>query len=327
MSADFETPRVHRVVDRSGASSRVDADRAAGHMGSADTPLDPSHARRRQFIGRTNHLAQLRELINGCIPTLIEGEAGIGKSALLAELTASLTQDGYDVVRVYGTEATRSFALTPFGHLLPAASPTSQPGQLALELLVELTQRACTGRLVMLADDITQLDLVSVGILRQLASQRTFALVMSRRSTESTPEPIAALAERGEVFVERLAGLDRAESVALIAGLVGGRLDQAPGFDIWRLTGGNPLFLRELTLSGLDRGRLARKGTMFTLESSPTVWGRCRRNKSRPCAGSSSSAVSNPADSANSSRPRFSAASSTSTCYGSSGVQVQRLMS
>ena len=59
------------------------------------------------------------------------------------------------------------------------------------------------------------------------------------------------LAERVEVQP-----LGRGELEELITAALGGQVDGATLRELWQLTRGNPMFLRELILGGLDSGAL-----------------------------------------------------------------------
>ena len=77
------------------------------------------------------------------------------------------------------------------------------------------------------------------------------------RSETPAPDPIVALwkdtgAERFEIQA-----LSRGEAAALVDAALGGQVDGSTVQALWRLAQGNPLYLRELILGGLDSGNLA----------------------------------------------------------------------
>src|SRR5260221_568536 len=82
-------------------------------------------------------------------------------------------------------------------------------------------------------------------------------VLITMRSETQAPDPIVALwkdavAERFEVQP-----LSRDEVAALVAAVLGGQVDGSTVHTLWRLAQGNPLYLRELVLGGLDSGSLA----------------------------------------------------------------------
>lgn len=81
-------------------------------------------------------------------------------------------------------------------------------------------------------------------------------ILVTMRSETPAPDPIVALwkdtvAERFEIQA-----LSRAEVAALVDAALGGQVDGSAAQTLWRLAQGNPLYLRELILGGLDSGNL-----------------------------------------------------------------------
>jgi hypothetical protein len=226
---------------------------------------------RAAFVGRRTTLDQLLDFTSQRVPVVVDGDAGIGKSRLLAELATELNARGIDVIRVFGSSATSELPLMAFGHLLSETKSAGQPGQLALELMFALTTRAAAGPVALLVDDAPRLDTVGLALVVQLVRHGSLAVVLARRSTDELPASLADLVRNGELAIEHLRGLDLAESNHLAEAVAGGPISVGPRFPMWRITKGNPLLIRELVISALRRGTLspAEPGFEWSAEAEP----------------------------------------------------------
>jgi tetratricopeptide (TPR) repeat protein len=230
----------------------------------------PASARR--LVGRDRELAAGFELIADAASgrgraMLIEGEPGIGKTALVRALTA-----GHNfVLRATGTELARD---RPLGVLVNAlglhgrrASKDSGPiatvlanslhgpnrGDALIDAFVDHIERLALVRPVVLAlDDLHWADTTSVVALGALVDRLALmpvAVLLATRSHPRRPD-ISTLA--AEIAIDgvhvHLGSLDRAEVDRLVADLVGREPDPrlAAAVDA---AGGNPLFVTELVAS------------------------------------------------------------------------------
>jgi DNA-binding SARP family transcriptional activator len=235
-------------------------------------PLPPALLRPPRLVGRQLERQTLAAAWQGGQAFLLLGEAGLGKSRLLADLAqgrsrvlqvAALPGDGavpyalmLRLLRALAAGGPAD-ALWPQGlarkelaRLLPELGPApAAPGldallQAALHDVFVLAARA--GWVGVLVDDLHQADAASAGVLRTAAAaghglQWGFA---SRPSAHAAPPSWLASSARLQVCV--LAPLDNAAMCALI-----GSLDLPAGADTTLHTrlaqhcGGNPLFVLE----------------------------------------------------------------------------------
>src|SRR5919108_3860331 len=169
------------------------------------------------FVGRARQLALLAEVFAGASGgrpgvVLVEGEAGIGKSALLARATAALAGGDAVVLRATGDEAESALQLGVVGQLVAGISPlppqlamvldgSEEPTPLAagaglLALLGELQDQ---GPVVVVVDDAHWSDSASLHALafclRRLRADRVLALLAARaEELDRLPRGLRALA-------------------------------------------------------------------------------------------------------------------------------------
>lgn len=229
--------------------------------------------------GREAELKELGELVDGPedrAGVVIRGEAGIGKSALVAETAAAASVAGLRVLRTTGAEAERNLAYAGLHQLLhpvqagvaelPAPqrsalrtalglSDGAQPSAylVGLAALTLLAEEAAAKPLLLVAEDAHWLDRASADVLAFVARRietEPIVLVATLRDGASSPLLDAGLAP---MVLERLGADDAADLLDAVApGL-------APAVRTRVLTeaAGHPLALTELPsrvadLDGLD---------------------------------------------------------------------------
>ena len=231
------------------------------------------------LFGRHRELAQLNKLINA-VPErgaalLVRGEAGIGKSALLAAASRSAQQAGMTVLRTTGVQSEARLPFAGLHHLLlpvlgqidrlpapqrdallsafgmkEAAAPDRFLIALAvLELLSEVAERTS---LLVVAEDAQWLDRSSAEVLASVARRvehEPIVVLVASRDDEQNPFGDAGLPEL------LLGGLTEAAAVALLKARAPD-LTTAVRELLLKQAEGNPLALVELpiVLSEDERG-------------------------------------------------------------------------
>ncbi len=240
----------------------------------------------RTLIGRDTQLAGvdrvLREVADGSGGTAwIQGEPGIGKSALVDVMAATSAELGCTVLRAGGNRATEAFALRLLADCLgvssrspdparaeiagllsgepgvPTGPATVDPVLAATDRMLELVDRLCAAQPVLLVtEDLQWADEASLLAWNRLArsvDQIPLLLVGTCRPVPERPT-VARLRDllwqRGDLVVE-LGPLDAAEVARLAGQLVGAVPGPRLSAELAR-TGGNPLYVREL-VAGLVR--------------------------------------------------------------------------
>ena len=206
------------------------------------------------FVGRRAEVAAVRSALldPSRAGAVVAGDAGVGKTWLAAEVAAALDPARHLVVQAKGTQAAARIPYGALAHLLPA-DPV-RGGE--TRLLPEAAQ-APGRRLVMAVDDAHHLDDASAELIAGMLERRTARLLATTRTGARAPASLKAFWGEEAVEAERavhrleLGPLGHAQTAQLLEAAVGGQVEDAGSRRLWRITGGNPLFLRELVLAGM----------------------------------------------------------------------------
>ncbi len=210
---------------------------------------------------------------------LVEGEPGIGKTTLFDALTADARGRGWSVAWGRCVEAGLAPALWPWIEVLRAilggdeSALAGRPAvadlvthaeveseraaplvQLAEEIVTVLARAEPPGRIVVL-DDLHWADAASLELLALVAARMTDAPVVLAGThrpldlgvTNALSDALALLGRRPEVMRISLTGLDANDTGALIAAVGGVAPNEETVARVHDRTGGNPLFVAELT--------------------------------------------------------------------------------
>ena len=236
--------------------------------------------RSRRLVGRDPELAVLRtlacDLAAGQGQALwIEGEAGIGKSALGEALAAEVVGVGVPVVRAVAQELLQRFPLRPVTTALGITTKSKDrlhreiaelltggddhvfdAGAAAVERILELVDRLCAGGPMMLAfEDLHWADALTVMLWERLAEtvdQMPLLLVGTCRppTQHSALQRLGAVVDAGPAVVVRPRPLDTGSVLDLATVLLGRAPDKAL-VAVLTDAGGNPLYVQEL-VAGWD---------------------------------------------------------------------------
>jgi ATP/maltotriose-dependent transcriptional regulator MalT len=188
---------------------------------------------------------------------VLAGEAGVGKTRLAREAIALAERKGLPAVWGSATQAGQSVPFGALAHLLPPSPPRA----FTKEDLIRAAADALTGRFedrkgVLGVDDAHLLDEHSAVLLLNLAQGGRVFLVAAVRSGEETPDPITALWKDDLCDRLEIQALSEAEVGVLLEEALGGQVESVTAHRLWEVTRGNPLYLRELFLGGLESGAL-----------------------------------------------------------------------
>ncbi|MGH2737133.1 MAG: ATP-binding protein [Actinomycetota bacterium] len=257
------------------------------------------------LVGRDAHLASLRALMDrldegrgGALT--IEGEAGVGKTRLVAEALHMATTRGWQTL--YGGSE-RHEGRVPYGPFIEALRSALRVDRAAADLIpAELAAsipEVPLGAVVSSADAVAARNALFAGVLRFLVKRvrdRPAVVILEdlhsaddgtiklfhylTRSAPDLPllligslrwgepdapagmdEVLIELSARGLLLRSSLEPLSQVEHEALLGHLLGGgEIDSEVAEDLYRLCEGNPLFTTEVVNQLLHSARLTRTG-------------------------------------------------------------------
>ena len=234
-------------------------------------PVTPADAP----VGRDNEIALLTELVREVSlgrgsSVLIEGEPGIGKSALVRAVVAAAPDAGCQVFWGSGDELGQALPLVPFLDGLGVREPSTNPRRntivrllrgevaadrgvdvpaaLAEQLLALVTEQCAARPTILVVDDLQWADPASVtlwGRLARSARQVPLLLIGMMRPVPQRDDLLALRRVVGDAARLQLTALTGAAAADLVAVLAGGE----PDGNLLRLAdgaAGNPLYVTEL---------------------------------------------------------------------------------
>src|SRR5689334_6578621 len=242
------------------------------------------------LVGRDSEMALLTGLIRDVArkrgsSVLIEGEPGIGKSALVRAAMTEAAEAGCQVIWGAGDELGQALPLLPFLDGLrvrePSANPrrstivrllrgeatadrgTDVPAMLAEQLLALITEQCAVQPTIVVIDDLQWADQASItlwGRLARSARQVPLLLIGMMRPVPQRDELLALRRMLDDGARLQLTALSGAAVTDLVAALAGGE----PDLGLLRLAdgaAGNPLYVTELVAA------LARSSSLTVTES------------------------------------------------------------
>lgn len=197
------------------------------------------------------------------------GEAGVGKTTLTSAVAAGLRADGWTTASGRCAEVDGAPPAWAWSEILSelGGAPIpfdARPGAVEPFTIVRAVTELCrnlveNGPVAIVLEDVHRADAATLQVLRQLANwlqREPVLIIVTAREPESVPAlraTEAALADRMTEPVE-LTGLDLAGTrrIAQEAGLAS--IDSEELRLLHQRTGGNPLFVRELSKLMVNRG-------------------------------------------------------------------------
>lgn len=208
------------------------------------------------LVGRDDEFADLLRLLGstrGPSGVAVFGDAGVGKTRLVAEVVDARRNDGVVVEWVRATEAARHIPLGSFAHLLAPGGDVHHRDDLLHLALARLHDRAGDAGFLLAVDDAHLLDEVSVALLHLAVTRAPVQVLVSVRTGETLPPGLVGL-WKDELLARRdIRPLSREATEQLVLAVVGADVPASLLDRIWELSRGNPLFVRELVTAAVER--------------------------------------------------------------------------
>jgi len=200
----------------------------------------------------------------------VHGPSGVGKTSLAAEIARALDGQAWSTVRL---SARSSLSSLPLGGLAPLfagqnanfLAVSGDPIALLNFATARLRSLAGSGRILLVIDDISSMDALSVSVVAQLVDSGIAKLLAT--VGEGAPVPDALLQMWSQDTARRvdLAPLSADDCGTIISDLVGGPVARRSVESLARAAGGNPLVLRELTRGAVAASSLVAVGGVWQL--------------------------------------------------------------
>ena len=185
---------------------------------------------------------------------ILMGAAGVGKT-VLARAGAGRFTRRHPAAASHWISATASASRVPFGafsHLLQLQA--GEPAALLHEARLTLCRDA-RGALIVV-DDAHLLDNLSATLVHQLAVTGSARLILTTRSDEQVPDAITTLWKDSLVARIDVGPFDSDQTTGLVENALGGPLETSSAIRIFKLSKGNPLYVRHLVEGAVSAGTL-----------------------------------------------------------------------
>ena len=215
----------------------------------------------------------------GCEAFCIYGPSGVGKTRLGDECLALASEAGRPVLRATADRSADAVPLGAVAHLLPTAALASRSEDdvsdtLAYARLFDAARAALAGNgggaraPVLFLDDAHRFDSSSLAIVDRLLSERIVFGIATAVSGEAVPEAVTRWWRDERASRIDLTDLDPIGVDTLLHVALEGPLDASASAELWRVSHGNVLALRELVASAMAREALVRRDGVWHLEGS-----------------------------------------------------------
>ena len=228
------------------------------------------------LVGRTDLLERIVATLRSpsAAAVILCGPAGVGKTRLAAEATAVLGTEDWLVIPVTANSAISAIPLgalrTVLGDTELDATATSHDSVALFEQARNSVLELAAGRrIVIVVDDLSLLDSLSLALMTQLLAAGVIHLVATVRSGEPLPDAILEMWTANSALRIDVPPLTVSEYESVLGDVLDGPVAHRTAVELHRSSGGNPLFLRELVFGALTAQQLTRAEGVWQLIGEP----------------------------------------------------------
>jgi DNA-binding CsgD family transcriptional regulator len=216
------------------------------------------------LVGRDEELGLAAQAIDRqeAPGVVFAGSAGVGKTRLAREVVEFAIAQRVHAEFFVATQAGSRMPFGAFGELA-SESPAAPKVVNAGGMVQAIVKRAKGSRLLVVVDDAHLLDEASAVVVHQLAARGVAAVVLTVLTSQPAPGPVISLWKDQMLDRVELQPLSRGEVDRLLEAALGHPVDRVTLQRIWRISGGNALFLRELVAGAIDDGLLMCQDQMW----------------------------------------------------------------
>jgi DNA-binding CsgD family transcriptional regulator len=209
------------------------------------------------LIGRTGQMRTIESAIAApdVAGVVVSGAAGVGKTRIAREALSFAKSRGFEVRWVVGASSARSIPLGAFtAWTQPGATETVQ---LVRGVIDSLASPGSSARVVLAVDDAHLLDDLSIFVVHQLVQRNAAKVVLTVRDGEPVPSALQEVWTSAQFDRLDVQPLSLDETTAVLAAALTGAMEPSSSQRLWKLTGGNALYLRNIVEQEVADGRLA----------------------------------------------------------------------
>jgi DNA-binding CsgD family transcriptional regulator len=193
----------------------------------------------------------------------------VGKSRIVREALTTATSNGRDTRWIVGSSSGRAVPLGAFARWV--RSPEHDNLRLVGDVVDSVTSTSSGHPAVIGVDDAHLLDDLSTFVIHQIVQRCAAKVLLTVRDEESIPVATQELWKAGQFERLDVRPLAPAAVTQLVRASLGGSLDPDAASLLWRLTGGNALYVRTIVEQELASGRLARQGAIWRWIADPVL--------------------------------------------------------
>ncbi|AFM19148.1 response regulator containing a CheY-like receiver domain and an HTH DNA-binding domain [Mycolicibacterium chubuense NBB4] len=223
------------------------------------------------IVGRSHELRTIETALTttDVSGVLLCGPTGVGKSRIAREALASAASRGCHTRWAVGTTSARGIPLGAFAAWAPSGA--SDTIALLRGVLESLTAAPSGVDVVIGVDDYHLLDDLSTFVVQQLVARDAAKLILTVRESEPVAAHTQDVLRAGHFERLGVRPLTLDETTALASAVLHGPIDAQAARRLWKLTGGNVLYLRNIVEHEVADGRMVQQNGCWRWIGDPVM--------------------------------------------------------